>query len=260
MPSPIAHPAAAIPFTRVGFVCSALVAGSLSPDFGYLMPWNTFYMYTLPGLLLFDLPVGLVLLLLFQLFIKWPVLSLLPVSLQRRLYKPAQGFSMGTPKRFLLVILSVLVGSVTHVIWDSFTHVYGWAVQNFAFLSMRLNGRPLYSILQDVGTLVGISLLIYWFFRWLPTAPESDRLPPRFSGRFRLVFFTLAAASLVFVEGRIIYLRFITGSRFIGGHHYHLLGSTVFSAFFIATLFAGLYCLAWMVAFYKTILPRNVSS
>lgn len=258
MPNPIAHPAAAIPFTKVGLVFSALVAGSLSPDFGYFMPWSTFYMYTIPGLLLFDVPVGLALLLLFHVFIKWPLLSLFPISLQRRLYRPAQGFSFGPLNRFLLIILSVLVGSITHIIWDSFTHVYGWTVKQFAFLSMRIGGTPLYSILQDLGSLVGIVLLIYWFARWLPTAPQSDQLAPRFSGKFQMIFFTLATASLAFAEGRILYLRFLTGSRFIGGHH--LLGSTIFSAIFITMFFAGIYCLIWMISFYRTIRPMNVSS
>src|ERR1041384_8817659 len=96
MPNPIAHPAASIPFTKVGLVFSALVAGSLSPDFGYFVPMpGSFFMYTIPGLMLFDLPVGLALLVLFHILIKWPLLSLLPTSLQRRLYKPAQGFSFG---------------------------------------------------------------------------------------------------------------------------------------------------------------------
>jgi len=255
MPTPIAHPAAAIPFTKVGLVFSALVTGSLSPDFGYFMPWSTFYMYTIPGMFLFNLPVGLVLLLLFQVFIKWPLLSLLPLSLQRRLYKHAQGFSFGPPKRFLLILLSVLVGSITHVILDSFTHSYGWAVEQLAFLSIRIGGTPLYSILQNLGSLVGIGLLVYWLVRWLPGAPQSDELPPRFSGRFQILFFTIATATLAFVEGRIIYLRLLTGSRFIGGHH--LMGSTIFSAFFIIVFFAGIYCLAWMLIFYKTIRPTR---
>lgn len=258
MPNPIAHPAAAIPFTKVGLVFSALVAGSLSPDFGYFMPWTTFYMYTIPGLFLFNLPVGLAILLLFHVFVKWPLLSLLPISLQRRLYKHAYGFSWGPPKRFLLIVLSVLVGSMTHVIWDSFTHVYGWMVEQIAFLSIRIGGTPLYSILQDLGSLVGIGLLIYWLVRWLPTAPQSDRLPPRFSNTFQILFFMIATASLAFVEGRIIYLRILTGSRWIGGHH--LLGSTIFSAVFITAFFAGIYCLTWMIKFYKTIRPMNVSS
>lgn len=259
MPNPIAHPAAAIPFTRVGLVLSALVAGSLSPDFGYFIDWyGPFYMYTIPGLIFFDVPVGLAILWLFHTFIKWPVLSLLPIRLQRRLFKPAQGFSFGPFKRFLLIILSVLVGSITHVVWDSFTHAYGWTVEQFAFLSIRIGGTPLYSILQDLGSLVGIVVLIYWFARWLPTAPQSDQLPPRFSGKFQMIFFTLATTSLAFAEGRILYLRFLTGSRSIGGHH--LLGSTIFSAIFITMFFAGIYCLIWMVSFYKTIRPMNVSS
>jgi hypothetical protein len=258
MPTPIAHPAAAIPFTKVGLVFSALVAGSLSPDFGYFMPWSTFYMYTIPGLFLFNLPVGLAILVLFQVFIKWPLLSLLPTSLQRRLYKHARGFSFGPPKHFLVILLSVLVGSITHIIWDSFTHVYGWMVEQFAFLSIRVGGTPLYSLLQDLGSLVGIGLLLYWLIRWLPNAPQSDQLPPRFSSKFQMIFLALASASLIFVEGRIIYLRILTGSRFIGGHH--LLGSTIFSAIFIMTFFAGIYCLVWMIAFYKTIRPMNVAS
>jgi len=259
MPNPIAHPAAAIPFTRVGLVFSALVAGSLSPDFGYFVEGPTpFYMYTLPGLFLFNLPVGLFLLWMFHTLVKWPLLSLFPVSLQRRLYRHAQGFSFGPPKRFLLIILSVLVGSITHVIWDSFTHSYGWAAENFAFLSMRFNGMPLYSMLQDLGSLVGIILLIYWFARWFQTAPQSDQLPPRFSNRFQLIFLAIAIACLAFVEGRIIYLRILTGSRFFSGHF--LMMSTIFSAFFITMVSLGIYCLAWMIAFYKTIRPMKVSS
>jgi hypothetical protein len=258
MPTPIAHPAAAIPFTRVGLVFSALVAGSLSPDFGYFVPWSTsFYMYTIPGLFLFDVPVGLFLLWVLQIFIKWPLLSLLPIGLQRRLYKPAQAFTFGPLKRFLLILLSLLVGSMTHIVWDSFTHVYGWTVEQFAFLSTRVAGMPLYTLLQHLGSLVGVGLLLYWFLRWLPNAPQSDQLPPRFSSRFQGIFFLLGTASLGFVEGRIIYLRFLTGSRFIGGHH--LIGSTIFSAIFLTTFYAGIYCLAWMIAFYKTIRSTRVT-
>ena len=246
MPNPIAHPAAAIPFMKVGLVFSALVAGSLSPDFGYFMRWNEFYMYTIPGLFLFNLPVGLVLLWLFHALVKWPLLSLLPLGLQRRLYRHAQGFSFGPPKRFLLIVLSVLVGSITHVILDSLTHSYGWAVETFAFLRIRVGGMPLYSILQDLGSLVGIVLLIYWFARWFPMAPQSDQLPARFSGKFRLIFFTAAISCLAFVEGRILYLRLLTGTRFFSGHF--LMMSTIFSAVFITTVFAGIYCLVWMIA------------
>jgi uncharacterized protein DUF4184 len=258
MPNPIAHPAASIPFTKVGLVFSALVAGSLSPDFGYFVPLpGYFFMYTIPGLLLFDVPVGLALLWGFHTFVKWPLLSLSPIGLQRRLFKPAQGFTFGPFKHFLLILLSLLVGSITHVILDSFTHDYGWVVEHFSVFHSLVAGVPLYTILQYLGSLLGIGLLIYWFLRWFPTAPQSDQLPPRLSGKVQIIFLGLATATLAVVEGRILYLRLLTGSRLIG--HHFLMFSTIFSAIFIFSFFAGIYCLVWMISFSKTVRPTHIS-
>jgi hypothetical protein len=252
MPNPIAHPAASIPFTKAGMVFSALVIGSISPDFGYLVPLPTpYFMYNAAGLILFDVTVGFVLLWLFHALVKWPLLSFLPESLQSRLFKHAQGFSFGPLKRFGLILLSLLVGSLTHMIWDSFTHEYGWMVEQFAFLSIPIGGTPLYTILQNLSSIIGIIVLFYWFIKWLQTAPQSDQLPARFSNVVRITFFILTAVSLAAVEGSIIYLRVTTGSRFVLGHFF--LGSTIFSAVFIISFFAGIYCLAWMIAFHKTI-------
>ncbi len=252
MPNPIAHPAAAVPFTKVGLVFSALVIGSVSPDFGYLIPLPTaYFMYTVPGLVLFDVPVGFVLLWLFHALVKWPLLSALPENLQRRLFKPAQGFSFGPLKRFGLILLSLLAGSITHVVWDSFTHDYGWMVEQFAVLSIPVGGTPLYAILQNLSTLVGIGLLAYWFLRWLPTAHQSDELPRRFSGKVLTLFLVPGAITLAAVEGGIIYSRLMGGSGLVRGHF--LIGSIIVSAGFIISFFVGAYCLAWTTAFYKTI-------
>jgi hypothetical protein len=252
MPNPIAHPAASIPFAKAGMVFSALVIGSISPDFGYLFPLPTpYYMYNFAGLILFDVPVGFVLLFLFHTLVKWPLLSLLPVSLQRRLFKQAQGFSFAPLKHLGLILLSLLVGSLTHIIWDSFTHEYGWIVEQFAFFSIPINGTPLYAILQNLSSIIGLIVLLYWFITWLQTAPKSDQLLARFSNGIRTLFLTLTLVSLAVVEGTILYFRISTGSRFVSGHFF--LGSTIFSAIFIISFFAGIYCLAWMIAFHKTI-------
>jgi hypothetical protein len=258
MPNPIAHPAASIPFAKAGMVFSALVIGSISPDFGYLVPMPTpYFMYNAAGLFLFDVPVGLVLLFLFHSLVKWPLLSLLPEGLQNRLYKHAQGFSFAPLKHFGLILLSLLVGSLTHIIWDSFTHEYGWIVEQFAFFSIPINGTPLYTILQSLSSIIGLIIILYWFFTWLQTAPKSDHLLARFSNRIRTLFLILTSVSLAVVEGSIIYFRISTGSRFVSGHFF--LGSTIYSAVFIISFFAGIYCLAWMIAFHKTIQRANES-
>jgi len=250
MPNPIAHPAVSIPFTKAGMVFSALVIGSLAPDFGYFIPLpSPLFMYTAAGLILFDVPMGFVLLWLFHTLVKWPLLSLLPEPMQRRLFKHAQGFTFGPPKRFGIILLSLLVGSLTHVIWDSFTHVYGWMTEHFAYLSTTIGGTPIYTILQNLSSLIGILVLLYWFIRWLRTAPQGDQLPARFSKGIRTIFFVLAAACLAAIEGAILYSRLISGSHFaLGRFHLH---STIFSAVFIISFFTGIYCLAWMIKFHK---------
>jgi hypothetical protein len=256
MPNPIAHPVASLPFTKAGMVFSALVIGSIAPDFGYFIPLpESFFMYTPAGVILFDVPVGLVLLWFFHTFVKWPALSLLPESLQRRLYKYAQGFSFGPLNRFGLILLSLLVGSLTHVIWDSFTHDYGWVVGQFAIFRIPINGIPIYTILQNLSTIIGTGFLLYWFIRWLPTAQQSDQLPSHFPGMVRTLFLVLTAVSIVLVEGAILFLNFTTRSRFINGHF--LIGGMIVSALLIISFFVGIYCLAWMIAFYKTIRNFN---
>lgn len=255
MPNPIAHPAVSIPFTKVGLVFSALVIGSITPDFGYLVHLVSFqisnFSHTALGLILFDLPAGLILLWLFHTILKWPMLSLLPESLQRRLIKHAQGFSFGPRKRFGLLLLSLLVGSLTHVIWDSFTHDYGLTVEQFALLRIPIGSMPLYTILQYLSSILGVGILLYWFIRWLPTASQSDQLPAHFPRVIRNTFFSFNAISLVVVEGAIIYSRVMTGLHFSREHF--LMDSTTISGAFIILFFVGIYCLAWMMLFSKTI-------
>ena len=256
MPNPIAHPAVAVPFTRAGLVLSALVIGSIAPDFGYAIPLtNPYFMNTALGLILFDVPAGSALLWLFHTFVKWPLLSAAPDSLQRRLFRPAREFSFGPPKRFGMIVLSLLVGSITHVIWDSFTHEWGWMVEHFAPLRISLEGMPLYAILQVLGSVFGVCLLAYWILQWLPTASQSNELPARFSSRVRMVFLVLVATSLVSFEGATIYAGFTPGTQLVREHG--LVHGLTLTAVLILSFYAGAYCLAWMIAFRRTIRPAR---
>ncbi len=256
MPNPIAHPAAAIPFTKAGLVLSALVAGSIAPDVGYLIPSSdAYFMNTARGLILFDLPVGLALLWLFHAVVKWPLLSAVPDGFQSRLVQPARGFSFGPPRRFGLILLSVLVGSLTHVAWDSFTHEWGWMVEQFAPLRISLRGMPVYDILQVAGSVSGVCLLAYWFARWLRFAPQSGELPDRFSGRVRTVFLLTVAASLLSFVAATIYAGFAPGAQLVRQHG--LVHGLSFAAALILIFYVGAYCLAWMIAFRRTIRPAH---
>ena len=102
---------------------SALVVGSLAPDFRYflnLAPRGHFG-HSFNGIFIFCLPVGLSVLWVFQKLMKLPLISLAPRSHQQRLVALAKPFPWGGTRRFSLIVASLLLGSISHLAWDAFT-------------------------------------------------------------------------------------------------------------------------------------------
>ncbi|MDR3575833.1 MAG: DUF4184 family protein [Anaerolineaceae bacterium] len=174
MPFTLAHPAASIPLTRRGLLLSALVVGSLAPDFSYFVTLDTNqnFGHTLAGLFWFCLPMGLLVLWLFHGLVKRPLLALLPQGFQLRLAgATAQPFSFFPSERTWKIVLSLLVGSITHLVWDSFTHPDGWIVEHFQVFDtivFRWAGSDfqIYTLLQYASSLVGMALIGWWVWRW----------------------------------------------------------------------------------------------
>lgn len=184
MPLTFAHPAAIVPLTRFGLPLSALVVGSMSPDFLYylrLAPRGHFG-HTLPGLFLFCLPVGLAVLWLFHRWMKGPLLGLLPLQLQRRLAGIAQDDPLGSARGWLLSALAILSGAVTHIVWDAFTHAGGVGVTLISLLDQPVHigseiSAPAYKIAQHSSTILGIGVLALGLRRWWKRASEADVHP-----------------------------------------------------------------------------------
>lgn len=178
MPASWAHPVAAIPFKRFGLSLSSLIIGSIAPDILYLLPLpvSAKFGHTMIGLFVFCLPLGIIVLWGFHALLKFPLFSLLPTRHQQRIGGIMYKFHFGPRRHFLVIVLSVFLGSCTHILWDSCTHHYGWPVQYISFLRLPLFQTSegilrLNTVLQHVGTLFGTLLLLYWYFRWLSIAP-----------------------------------------------------------------------------------------
>ncbi|MDX1530542.1 MAG: DUF4184 family protein [Rhodothermales bacterium] len=205
MPFTFAHPAAAVPLTRRGLVLSALVVGSMSPDLLYLVhlaPRGTFG-HTLPGLFLFCLPAGLAVLWAFHRLMKPPLLRLFPVPLQERLAPHAGAFAFGPAGRLARVAASVLIGAVTHQLWDAFTHQGSWGVEVVPGLSERVTvpvlGRVYaFRIVQHGSTLLGFALLAAWTTRWYRRAPRRPTEPLLRSGVRAGVLAALVVGAVAF--------------------------------------------------------------
>jgi Domain of unknown function (DUF4184) len=205
VPFTLSHPAAAIPFARSRLVLSALIVGSLAPDFQYFVKLSgqERNAHAFPGIVQWTFPVAILLLAIFHMLLKWPLISLLPLALQYRLVGPASRFRWWPLHRFLLVMFSLAFGIITHVVWDSFTHVDGWFASTWPGMRVPLfyvrnTGIPAFKLAQHLSTLLGGVFIIIWIWKWYRrTAAEDVLLPPRPSPSVKLivVFTCLLVAS-----------------------------------------------------------------
>lgn len=196
MPFTLSHPAAVLPFRRYGEL-SALVIGSLSPDFLYFIPGlakNNFG-HTWAGLLLFCMPAGWISFYLFQHFLKEPLIALTPDSIQRRLYpgpSPASG---------LAISLSLFIGACSHIVWDEFTHDGTWANRHWSFLRRQIFFGERYdlrgfALLQDLSTVLGLGVVLWFILRWMFQKEATNVRSPSLAGH-RVVHRALTASALL---------------------------------------------------------------
>ena len=206
MPLTFAHPAAAVPLAkplgRWG-VLSALVIGSMVPDLVYIMPapLPRATSHSLAGLFVFCLPAGIAVYVLFHAALRAPLRALLPTRMQAHLPERS-GLAVATANR-AGVVLSILAGALTHLLWDSFTHRGGAGVQAVPALATTIGSVSEYEltgygVLQHGSTLLGLLLLARWTTRWLAPVDASGA-PPVFPPVVRalLVAGLLAGAAWV---------------------------------------------------------------
>lgn len=180
MPFTLAHPAAAVPFRRVGLVLSALVVGAVAPDFEYfvMLAPHSRSGHEMPGVLLITFPAAFFALWLFHACVKRGLAAVLPVSAQQRLQPYLGSFSFGDGKRFALIAASIAVGIGTHLLWDMLTHRDTIAYDHWMWLQTMIalpavGARPVYKLLQYSSSVLGCLLLAGWVWRWWLHAPAS---------------------------------------------------------------------------------------
>ena len=134
---------------------SALAIGSIVPDLWYFVPPVTRLDSHSPAALLwFCLPIGLILYALFHLLLKEPLIALLSARL-------ASFTSPGLPAApWHAVIISLITGAATHIVWDALTHSNEHAVHGHNWL-------------QHASTALGTAVLAWWIWRKLRRAPPN---------------------------------------------------------------------------------------
>ena len=176
MPCTFSHPLAVVPLRRLcpeRLNFTALIIGSMSPDFGYYIgqfPVANFA-HTGLGTLAVCLPTGLLVLGLFYL-IRRPLCFVLPQPHRAALTPLASRRPSVSVHSVFVATLSLLLGAWTHTVWDSFTHPDGWAVTHLAILHATVihvgtTSLAVFNFLQQVSTFGAGALLLVLYFRWL---------------------------------------------------------------------------------------------
>ncbi len=181
MPFTAAHPAIVLPFMRVFGrfrAASALVIGSMVPDLVYFVPWlrSGYGSHSLMGLVTFCLPVGLALVIGFEVVLRKPLTFLLPPAIRSRLTASPPPESSSGLHTAVAVVIALLLGAFTHIAWDLIETPSGavlrrapWALSNL----ITIGGYRLYAyrLLQHCGTILGLAAIGWVVHRWYGAQP-----------------------------------------------------------------------------------------
>jgi hypothetical protein len=178
MPFTFAHPTIVLPLSYVPkrwVSVTGLIIGSMVPDFEYFIRLRvkSIYSHTWAGLFWFDIPLGLMLTLLYSILIKDKLIDHLPEKLNRRFSK----FKGILPSYYsfyyvIIICISVLIGTATHLVWDSFTHPTGYFVNIIPILSATINIDAhqlyVYKLIQHSSTIIGLGIIGLTIFSLAP--------------------------------------------------------------------------------------------
>lgn len=205
MPFTVSHVAAVLPVVGRSrrLPAAALVVGSMAPDY----PWfltrgrTAAFSHSLLGVVTVDLLVGVAAVLLWRRWAQAPVRDLVPRWLGERLRAPVATTARDLP----WVALAVVVGALTHVLWDSFTHAGRWGVAAVPWLHTEHLGLPGYKWAQFVSGVVGGLVVLVWGLVRLSRTPADPvglrSSPGQRSGAWAVV---AAAAVLGAVLGVVL--------------------------------------------------------
>lgn len=202
MPFTFSHPAIILPLRYLPvkwFSLTGLIIGSLTPDFEYFirMRVQSIYSHTVLGIFWFDLPLAILLAFLFHNLVRDPLFFNLPKSFQSRILTFTEfDWNLYFKKNWIVVLISILIGIASHLLWDGFTHNHGYFTEQFSGLKNVFviygNQIPAWKIAQHLSSLIGALFIILAYLK-LPkkNIPKSFISKKYWISIFVLVFLIL---------------------------------------------------------------------
>lgn len=207
MPFTPSHAIVALPFIRTPIPAGAVAVGAMAPDLPLFFPWVAPYAVThgFPGLLLVSLPIAVVLYAVWRVAIR-PAASalLLPEGLRARMPwawdrvgVDQSGRPEGPVRSAMFVVVAALIGVVTQVFWDLFTHPDRLGSEWFPVLGEPWGPVDGTTWLQHGFSVLGLAGIAVWAVLALRRAGVVHRSDPRSVGVVRVAAWVLAGLLLV---------------------------------------------------------------
>jgi hypothetical protein len=156
---------------------SAMVIGSMVPDVPLLLRWPDGYgfSHSFAGVLTVNLVATVVLLYVWNTVMRDALVDLAPGPLRYRL--PAR--HRLSPRDWLLTPAAAILGSMTHVVWDAFTHRNRWGVAHFDWLQADLGPLAGFKWAQYSSGVIGLLVVLGAIVSFLRSRPAGRTPGPR---------------------------------------------------------------------------------
>lgn len=163
MPFTPSHAVLALAFRSPMVPASAVAVGAMTPDLPLFVPGVPPYGVTHdPRWLPLTVLMAAVLWSVWRIVIAPAVPDLAPGPLAARV--PAPTPFPRTAPRIVGAVAALVIGVVSHLVWDAFTHLAGWGTAHLPLLRERIGGQPVYSVLQELSSVLGLAGLGVWLF------------------------------------------------------------------------------------------------
>lgn len=188
MPFTASHAAAVLPLHRyTKLPLTALMVGSMAPDFGYIFSYEASRQLThsFAGLFIFCLPVGLLVWLFYVAILEKATITLLSDRWHTRFAHT----DAITPALIARASIAIILGAATHLLWDAFTHRGTFVTRAFPALLGPTPGAswmPIYHLLHGLSSIVGLVILVNWAQHLHRQPAKSLIRPYKISERTRI--------------------------------------------------------------------------
>lgn len=211
MPFTPSHAVVALPFVRTPLLPAAIAIGAMTPDLPlFLRGTPLSYQATHTNLLLSGL-LALALLVLWYGLLRPAVRELSPDALARRLPGEWDAGARATWRQIarerpaavaaLWIAASLLLGVVTHIVWDAFTHEGRWGVRLVPALAEQWGPLAGYKWLQHGSSLLALVILALYGARWLARRTAAASVPRVLPGWVRVAWWVSLPLILVAAWG-----------------------------------------------------------